>query len=106
MAGAGVKKKAKLAHEKRGQQPKMYSGDSFAPKKIVSEVVWPKDTPAIIADLDGNGRLGIIPRLFAMKDRQTGDWIPSNLACPAVYDAVAAQNAEKMYQDYVSQTQS
>ena len=93
-------KKAKLAHEKKSNNAPKAAGARFAPKRIVEAVEWPSGEHGVVADLDGNGRLAIIPSWFSTTDRKTGNLIPAALACPAVYDRVAGLEAVNRYKGY------
>ena len=93
-------KKAKLAHEKKSNNAPKVAGARFAPKSILEAVEWPTGERGVVADLDGNGRLAIIPSWFAATDRKTGNLIPASLACPAVYDRIAGLEAVNRYNGY------
>ena len=93
-------KKAKLAHEKKSNSAPKAAGARFAPKSIMERVEWPAGEAGVIADLDGHGRLAIIPAWFSMTDRKTGQLIPAQLACPAVYDRVAGLEAVNRYKGF------
>ena len=93
-------KKAKLAHEKKSNNAPKAAGARFAPKSILEAVEWPLGEQGVIADLDGHGRLGIIPTWFSMSDRKSGKLIPAMLACPAVYDRVAGLEAVNRYKGF------
>jgi hypothetical protein len=100
MAGNERTKKAKLAHEKKGNNAPKAVGARFSPKMILETVEWLAGERGVIADLDGNGRLAIIPSRFSMTDRKTGKLVPAGLACPAVYDRVAGLEAVNRYKEY------
>jgi hypothetical protein len=70
MAGNERTKKAKLAHEKKGNNAPKAVGARFSPKMILETVEWLAGERGVIADLDGNGRLAIIPSRFSMTDRR------------------------------------
>ena len=93
-----MNKKAKLAHEKRksGEGDNNYS--RFAPSQIIGEVAWPKGDKNILVDLDGNGTLAIVDRQFVL----SGDdgLKPALVACPAVYDTIARDEAIQRHSAY------
>ena len=101
MAGSG--KKAKLAHEKRAASTGASKGTLFVPNKVVEEVEWPAGQRSVVVDLDGTGRMGIVSSWFATKDKQTGELVPSQMSCPAVYDPIAGQKAIDQYAAYSAQ---
>jgi hypothetical protein len=100
MAGNERTKKAKLAHEKKSNNVPKAAGTRFSPKMILETVEWPAGERGVVADLDGNGRLAIIPAWFSMTDRKTGKLVPAGLACPAVYDRVAGLDAVNRYKGF------
>ena len=74
-------KKAKLAHEKKSNNAPKAAGARFAPKSIVEAVEWPSGERGVVADLDGNGRLAIIPSWFSDRS-QDGQPDPSVTCLP------------------------
>ena len=95
-------KKAKLAHEKRVEGAGASRGTLFVPSKIVDKVEWPAGERGVIVDLDGSGRLGIVSAWFAQTDKATGELVPAEMSCPAVYDAIAGQKAVERYEAYTA----
>jgi len=89
-------KKAKLAHEKKGQQAQgAVGGFTF---KSVLELVQHNGNEVAIVDLDGKGTLAIVDTHFVLSD--DGGLKPAMVACPAVYDAVARQEAIQRHASY------
>mgnify|MGYP001259890904 CR=1 FL=1 len=95
-------KKAKLAHEKRNDGVTQSRGTLFVPNKIVEKVEWPAGERGVIVELDGSGRLGIVSAWFAQTDKSTGELVPAEMSCPAVYDAIAGQKAVELYEAYTA----
>jgi hypothetical protein len=98
---AGPAKKAKLAHEKqKATAPKRSVGD-FTFKKVVDVVEWPQGNSVAIVELqaDGEPLLGIVDRHFVMSKTE-GNYEPSRLACPAVYDPIARELAIERHRAY------
>ena len=89
-------KKAKLAHEKKGQQAKSALG-GFTFKSVI-ELVEHNGNEVAIVDLDGNGTLAIVDRQFVL----SGDdgLKPALVACPAVYDTIARDEAIQRHSAY------
>ncbi len=89
-------KKAKLAHEKKGQQTKSALG-GFTFKSVLELVEYNGNEVAIV-DLDGNGTLAIVDRHFVLSD--DSGLKPAHVACPAVYDTVAREEAIQRHSTY------
>ena len=89
-------KKAKLAHEKKGQQAKAALG-GFTFKSVV-ELVEHNGNEVAIVDLDGAGTLGIVDRHFVLSNDDGHK--PALVACPAVYDVVARDEAIQRHASY------
>lgn len=89
-------KKAKLAHEKKGQQAKKTLG-GFTFKSVL-ELVEHNGNQVAIVDLDGAGTLGIVDKHFVLS---SGSGLtPAMIACPAVYDVVAREEAIQRHASY------
>ena len=89
-------KKAKLAHEKKGQQAKVALG-GFTFKSVL-ELVEHNGNEVAIVDLDGKGTLGIVDRHFVLSS--DAGLKPALVACPAVYDVVAREEAIQRHGAY------
>ena len=89
-------KKAKLAHEKKGQQAKSALG-GFTFKSVLELVQYNGNEVAIV-DLDGDGTLAIVDTHFVLSD--DSGLKPALVACPAVYDAVAREEAIQRHTAY------
>ena len=99
----GNPKKAKLAHEKkRPGAGDSFGGSRFIPSKVISALAWPEGQRNVIVDLDGNGKMGIISAMFAMKDPNSDGLLPMQIACPATYDPVSGAKAVQLYADYMA----
>lgn len=106
MAGP-MKKKAKLAHDKREGNQKKSTGDGrFAVAKVLDLVAWPENEMSAIVDIDGKETLGLVARHFVLQDPSSGEWGPSTIACPAVYDAVARSKAVEAYTNFQAQKEN
>ena len=94
-----MNKKAKLAHEKRkaGESDGNYS--RFSPSQIIREVAWPQGERNILVDLDGKGMMGLVSAMYAVKSPD-GSLMPSQIACPAVYDSVKMEKAHALFEAY------
>ena len=89
-------KKAKLAHEKKGQEAQgALGGFTF---KTVVELVEHNGNEVAIVDLDGKGTLGIVDKHFVLS--ADGGLKPAMVACPAVYDVVAREEAIQRHSSY------
>ena len=89
-------KKAKLAHEKKGQQATgALGGFTF---KSVLELVEHNGNEVAIVDLDGKGTLAIVDRHFVLSD--DSGLKPALVACPAVYDRIAREEAIQRHASY------
>lgn len=88
--GAASGKKAKLAHEKRGAEE---SGDKgqFRIKKVL-ELVTEGGKSAAVVEIDDKGTKGVVDSIFVVKGAD-GSLKAREVACPALYDAVAQKNA-------------
>ena len=89
--GGGSGKKAKLAHEKRGQadegekgQFRLRAGEELGTDKA--------GKPGAIVVLDDKGTKGIVDAVY-VSQQADGSFKARELACPATYDAVALKNA-------------
>lgn len=89
-------KKAKLAHEKKGGQAQGEVG-RFTFKSVL-ELVEHNGNEVAIVDLDGQGTLAIVDKQFVHSD--DSGLKPAMVACPAVYDAVARQEAIQRHTSY------
>ena len=89
-------KKAKLAHEKKGNQAQEELG-RFTFKSVL-ELVEHNGNEVAIVDLDGQGTLAIVDKHF-VRAGEAG-LKPAMVACPAVYDAVARNEAIQRHQAY------
>lgn len=89
--GGGTGKKAKLAHEKRGQEETGEKGQ-FRLKKIVELVTEPGGKSAAIVEIDDKGTKAVVDTIYVLKGAD-GGLKARDIACPALYDAVAQKNA-------------
>jgi len=96
-AGGGSGKKAKLAHEKRTNEDQGERAQ-FRLKKVV-ELVTDKAGTGAVVELDDKGTVGIVDSVYVLKAAD-GALKPREIACPALYDAVALQNAISRFQQY------
>jgi hypothetical protein len=96
--GGGSGKKAKLAHEKRGQEE---AGEraQFRLKKVVELVTDKAGKAGAVVELDDKGTIGIVDPIYVLKGAD-GALKPREIACPALYDAVALKNAVSRFQQY------
>jgi hypothetical protein len=94
--GGGVTgKKAKLAHEKRSAEDTGPKGQ-FLLKAIYEFVTDKSGKPGVVVDLDEKGTKGVVDRVFVKKG-EDGLMYARQVACPALYDAVAQQQAIARY---------
>jgi len=96
--GGGSGKKAKLAHEKRGQEDGGERGQ-FRLKNVVELVTDRSGKKGVVAELDDKGTLGIVDTLFVIRGGD-GSLKVREVACPATYDLVAQKSAVQRYQAY------
>jgi len=92
-------KKAKLAHEKKGNLAG--SGDdsrAFVPNKIV-ELAEHEGRSVAVVELDEKGTMGLIDGIYVIKDAN-GALMFRAMACPALYDSIAQQKAVDRYQSF------
>ncbi len=89
--GAASGKKAKLAHEKRGQEEGGEKGQ-FRLKKIHELIAEAGGKSGIVVELDDKGTKGVVDTIFVQKQAD-GSFKGRDLACPALYDSVAQKNA-------------
>ncbi len=96
--GGGSGKKAKLAHEKRGNED---AGEraQFRLKKVVELVTDKAGKAGVVVELDEKGTVGIVDPIYVLKGAD-GTLKAREVACPALYDAVALQNAVARFQQY------
>ena len=96
--GGGSGKKAKLAHEKRTQEDQGERGQ-FRLKNVIELVTDSAGKAGAVVELDDKGTMGIVDSLFVLKTKD-GSLKPREIACPAIYDVVAAKNAVQRYQAF------
>lgn len=96
--GGGSGKKAKLAHEKRGQEDGGEKGQ-FRLKNVVEQVTDKAGKAGFVVALDDKGTLAIVDPIFVLKGAD-GTFKAREVACPATYDTVAQRNAIQRYQAY------
>lgn len=96
--GGGTGKKAKLAHEKRGAEE---AGEraQFRLRKVVELVTDKAGKAGAVVELDDKGTTGIVDTVYVLKGAD-GTLKPREIACPALYDAVALKNAVARFQQY------
>lgn len=96
--GGGSGKKAKLAHEKRGAEE---AGEraQFRLKKVVEIVTDKAGKSGAVVELDDKGTIGIVDTIYTLKAAD-GALKARDIACPALYDAVALKDAIARYQAF------
>ena len=87
--GKATAKKAKLAHEKRGQGPQEFAQFRF---RGIEGLVEDKQGKGAIVVLDDKGTKGIVDAVY-VRTNADGTLGMRPFACPASYDAVANQAA-------------
>lgn len=93
--GGGAGKKAKLAHEKRGQEEGGPLGQ-FRLKNVVESVTDKAGKAGYVVELDDKGTLGIVDPIF-IRAQPDGTFKAREVACPATYDVVAQKSAVARY---------
>lgn len=96
--GGGGAKKAKLAHEKRGQEDTGDKGQ-FRLKNVVEQVTDKAGKAGFVVEIDDKGTLAIVDPIFILKTGE-GTFKTREVACPVTYDVVAQKNAIQRYQAY------
>ncbi|MCC6623538.1 MAG: hypothetical protein IT385_19920 [Deltaproteobacteria bacterium] len=96
--GGGGAKKAKLAHEKRGQEESGERGQ-FRLKNVIELVTDRAGKAGAVVELDDKGTLGIVDARFVLKGAD-GSVKAREVACPATYDLVAQKSAVQRYQAF------
>lgn len=89
--GGGSGKKAKLAHEKRGQEEGGEKGQ-FRLKKVVELVTEAGGKTAAVVEIDDKGTKAVVDSIYVLKGTD-GSLKARDIACPALYDSVAQKNA-------------
>lgn len=104
-AAPKAKKKAKLAHEKgiRGGERQAKIAGEFSVHRVFETISWPDGKHSAIVELEEGGDKAIVDRWFVRRSAETGEWEPSQMACPALYDEVARKNAIDRYSKYASE---
>ena len=92
--GGGSGKKAKLAHEKRGQEEGGDKGQ-FRLKKVL-ELVKDGGKNAAVVEIDDKGTKAVVDSIYVQKAAD-GTLKGREIACPALYDSVAQKNAIARY---------
>ena len=96
--GGGTGKKAKMAHEKRGQADEGEKGQFRL--KAVEELVTDKAGKAgAVVVLDDKGTKGIVDAIYVLRTA-SGTLKAREIACPATYDAVALKDAIARFQAF------
>ncbi|MFO0747036.1 MAG: hypothetical protein U1F43_15440 [Myxococcota bacterium] len=94
--GGGSGKKAKLAHEKRGQEDGGEKGQ-FRLKNVVEQVTDKAGKPGFVVEIDDKGTMAVVDPIFIFKAAD-GTFKVREVACPLTYDTVAQRNAIKRYE--------
>jgi hypothetical protein len=89
--GGGTGKKAKLAHEKRGQEEGGEKGQ-FRLKKVLEMITDAGGKSGVIVEIDDKGTKAVVDSIYVQKTAD-GTLKARDMACPALYDSVAQKNA-------------
>ncbi len=89
--GGGSGKKAKLAHEKRGQEEGGEKGQ-FRLKKVLEMITDASGKSGVIVEIDDKGTKAVVDSIYVQKAAD-GTLRAREMACPALYDSVAMKNA-------------
>ena len=89
--GGGSGKKAKLAHEKRGQEEGGDKGQ-FRLKKVLEMITDAGGKTGVVVEIDDKGTKAVVDSIYVQKAAD-GTLRAREMACPALYDSVAMKNA-------------
>ncbi len=89
--GGGSGKKAKLAHEKRGQEEGGEKGQ-FRLKKVLEMITDAGGKTGVVVEIDDKGTKAVVDSIYVQKAAD-GTLKARDMACPALYDSVAMKNA-------------
>lgn len=89
--GGGSGKKAKLAHEKRGQEEGGEKGQ-FRLKKVLEMITDAGGKTGVVVEIDDKGTKAVVDSIYVQKAAD-GTLKARDMACPALYDSVAQKNA-------------
>ena len=89
--GGASGKKAKLAHEKRGQEETGEKGQ-FRLKKVLELVTDAGGKRGVVVEIDEKGTKAVVDSIYVLKGAD-GSLKARDIACPALYDSVAMKNA-------------
>lgn len=96
-----MKKKAKLAHDKRRQDVHRPQGVGPYTFQRVIDIVEFNEASWALVDIDGNQTLGLVDPGFTRLDR-SGTRVPSALACPAAYCVNSGARAKRLAVEYLA----